>query len=106
MTLRANRKSLYPDKCVFGVTRGKCLGFFVDEGGIEANPDKIHVVLNMKSTSSVKEVKRLTGCIAALSHFMSKSADRCYAFFRVLKQATFKWGPEAEEAFHHLKKYL
>ena len=85
MTLRANRKSLYPDKCVFGVTRGKCLGFFVDEGGIEANPDKIHVVLNMKSTSTVKEVKRLTGCIAALSHFMSKAADRCYAFFKVLK---------------------
>ena len=91
---------------MFGVTGGKFLGFLVDKRAIEANPEKIHVILNMKSPSFVKEVQRLTGCIAALSRLISKSADRCYAFFRVLKQATFKWGPEAEEAFHHLKKYL
>ena len=47
---------LNPDKCVFGDTRGKCLGFLVDERGIEANPDKIQAIQDMKSPISVKEV--------------------------------------------------
>ena len=55
-TLLANRMRLNPEKCVFGVTDGKCLGFLVDERGIEANPDKIQAILAMKSPKTVKEV--------------------------------------------------
>ena len=40
---------LNPKKCVFGVKGGKCLGFLVDERGIEANLDKINAVLEIKS---------------------------------------------------------
>jgi hypothetical protein len=32
---------LNPEKCIFGVTRGKVLGCLVSTKGIEANPDKI-----------------------------------------------------------------
>ena len=38
-TLRANIMRLNPEKCLFGVTGGKCLGFIFDERGIEANPN-------------------------------------------------------------------
>ena len=55
-TLRRHQMRLNPDKCVFGDTRGKCLGFLVDERGIEANPDKIQAIQDMKSPISVKEV--------------------------------------------------
>ena len=58
---------LNPAKCAFGVSAGKFLGFIVNHRGIEANPDKIKVVLDMPSPSSIKEVQRLTGRIAALS---------------------------------------
>ena len=34
----------------------KFLGFIVNNRGIEANPDKIKVVLDMPSPSSIKEV--------------------------------------------------
>ena len=44
---------LNPKKCVFGVKGGKCLGFLVDERGIEANPDKIKAVMEMKSPWNV-----------------------------------------------------
>lgn len=47
---------LNPKKCVFEVTGGKCLRFLVDERGIEANPEKINVVLNMSSPREVREV--------------------------------------------------
>ena len=65
---------LNPDKYVFGVTGGKCLGFLVDERGIEANPDKIQAIQDMKSPRSVKEVQKLTGCVAALGRFLQMLA--------------------------------
>ena len=71
ITLQEHQMRLNPDKCVFGVTRGKCLGFLMDERGIEANPDKILAIKDMKSPTSVKEAQKLTGCVAALGSFLS-----------------------------------
>ncbi|XP_056698534.1 uncharacterized protein [Spinacia oleracea] len=105
-TLRLHSMKLNPKKCVFGVKGGKCLGFLVDERGIEANPDKIQALLDMKSPRSVKEVQRLTGCIAALDRFLSRSADKSLPFFKVLKGAGFSWNAEAEAAFQQLKAHL
>ena len=82
-------------KCAFGVSARKFLGFIVNNRGIDANPDKIKVVLDMPSPSNIKEVQRLTGRIAALSRFMSKTSDRCQPFFQVLKKA-FQWDAHCE----------
>ena len=92
-------------KCAFRVSAGKFLGFIVNNRGIEANPDKIKVVLDMSSPSSLKEVQRLTGRIATLSHFVSRASDKCQPFFQVLKKA-FQWDPHYKEAFTALKTYL
>ena len=96
---------LNPAKCAFGVSAGKFLGFIVNNRGIEANPDKIKAVLDMPSPSSIKEVQRLTGRIAALSRFVSRASDKCQPFFQVLKKA-FQWDTKCEEAFSVLKAYL
>ena len=42
--LRKINLKLNPEKCVFGVSYGKLLGFFVSQRGIEANPDKIKAI--------------------------------------------------------------
>ena len=103
LTLRTHIMRLNPEKCVFGVTDGKWIGFLVDERGIEANLDKIQqAILDMQSPKSVKEVQKLTGCVAMLGRFMSKSADKCSPFFKKLKKQTFEWGPHAKEAFQRL----
>jgi hypothetical protein len=39
------RLKLNPEKCVFGVTRGKVLGCLVSMKDIEANPDKIRAII-------------------------------------------------------------
>jgi hypothetical protein len=39
---------LNPEKCIFGVTRGKVLGCLVSMKGIEANSDKIRAILQMQ----------------------------------------------------------
>ena len=96
---------LNPTKCAFKVSAWKFLGFIVNNRGIETNPDKIKVVLDMKPPSNTKEIQRLTGRIAALSHFVSRSSDKCQPFFQVLKKA-FHWDAHCEEAFSTLKTYL
>ena len=96
---------LSPTKCAFGVSAGKFLGFIVNSCGIEANPDKIKVGLDMQPLLNTKEIQRLTGRIDALSHFVSRSSDKCQPFFQVLKEA-FHWDAHYEEAFSALKTYL
>ena len=103
--LRTYNIKLNPAKCAFGVSARKLLGFIVNHQGIEANPDKIKVVLDMPPPSGIKEVQRLTGRITALSRFVSKASDKCQPFFQVLKKA-FQWDTKCEEAFSALKEYL
>ena len=103
--LRKYNMKLNPVKCAFGVSAGKFLGFIVNHRGIEANPDKIKVVLDMPPLSGIKEVRRLTGRIAALRRFVSRASDKCQPFFYVLKKA-FQWDTKCEEAFSALKTYL
>ena len=103
--LREYNMKLNPAKCAFGVSAGKFLGFMVNNRGIEANPDKIKVVLDMPPPTNIKEVQRLTGRIAALSKFVSKASDKCQPFFQVLKKA-FQWDTRCKEVFATLKTYL
>jgi hypothetical protein len=42
------RLKLNPNKCIFGVTRGKVLGCLVTMNSIKANPDKIKVIMQMQ----------------------------------------------------------
>ncbi|XP_074327344.1 uncharacterized protein LOC141665262 [Apium graveolens] len=83
--LRKYRMKLNPQKCVFGVESGKFLGFMVNHRGIKANPTKIRALLDMKSSTSVKQVQSLTRRIAALNRFISKSSDRCKEFFKAYR---------------------
>ena len=74
---------------------------------IEANPDKIKEIEQIEAPRWVKDVRRLARCVAALSRFISKSAEHALPFFKILKKAgPIKWTPEAEAALQDLKRYL
>nr|AAR87147.1 putative polyprotein [Oryza sativa Japonica Group]AAT81735.1 RNase H domain containing protein [Oryza sativa Japonica Group]ABF96761.1 retrotransposon protein, putative, Ty3-gypsy subclass [Oryza sativa Japonica Group] len=106
-SIRTFRMKLNPKKCIFGVPSGKLLGFMVSHRGIQANPEKINAILNMKPPSSQKDVQKLTGCMAALSRFVSRLSERGMPFFKLLKKTdNFQWGPEAQKAFEDFKKLL
>ena len=105
--LRKYRMKLNPQKCVFGVESGKFLGFIVNHRGIEANPSKIRALVEMRSPKNVKEVQSLTGRIAALNMFISRSSDMCQEFFKAIKKGqNFEWTSECEVAFQKLKEQL
>ncbi|XP_056691889.1 uncharacterized protein [Spinacia oleracea] len=106
-TIRTYNMRLNPKKCVFRVTSGKFLGFLIDERGIEANPDKIQEVIDMSSPKTVKEVQRLTGCLAALGRFLSRAGDKCQYFFKRIKnKSKFEWSDEAEATFLKFKDHF
>jgi ribonuclease HI/transposase InsO family protein len=98
---------LNPTKCTFGVTSGEFLGYVVTKRGIEANPKQIRAILELPSPRNAREVQRLTGRIAALNRFISRSTDKCLPFYNLLKRrAQFDWDKDSEEAFEKLKDYL
>ncbi|KAL0444775.1 UNVERIFIED_CONTAM: hypothetical protein Slati_2200200 [Sesamum latifolium] len=107
VVLRKYRLKLNPKKCAFGVSGGCFLGFMVTQRGIEANPAKIKAILDMGSPTNINEVQRLTGRIAALSRFISKSVEKGLSFFKILRKVkNFKWTEECQQAFEELKAYL
>jgi hypothetical protein len=106
--LRKRNLKLNPEKCTFRVQKGKILGCIVSAKGIDPNLDKVHAILNMRIPKNIKDVQKLTGRLAALNRFISKSAERSLPIFQALKgsKRDFIWGPSQQHAFEEIKKYL
>ena len=82
----------------------------VTHRGIEVNLDQIRAIHSLQPPRNPKKVQKLTGMIAALNRFISRSArsaDRCRPFFLLLhKWKGFEWTKECALAFQQLKEYL
>jgi hypothetical protein len=105
--LRRFRMKLNPAKCTFGVPAGKLLGFLVSSQGIEVNPGKIRAIERMKPPTDLKEVQKFTGCLASLSHFISRLGEKALPLYQLMKKSdTFVWTTQADAAFKELKQML
>ncbi|KAL0367034.1 UNVERIFIED_CONTAM: Retrovirus-related Pol polyprotein from transposon [Sesamum radiatum] len=105
--LRKYKLKFNPAKCAFRVQGSRFLGFMMTQREIEANPLKIKAIIDMKAPTCLNEAQRLTGRIAALSRFISKSVEKSLPFFKMLRKAkTFEWGTPCQHAFEELKAYL
>ena len=90
----------------FQVPKGKLLGY-ISKRSIEANPEKIIAISNMGPIRNVKGVQRLTGCLAALSRFISWLGERGMPLYKLLKKTdAFVWTEEAQQALESLKTSL
>jgi hypothetical protein len=98
---------LNPEKCVFGVKKGKFLGYLVSTKGIEANPSKIEAILRMEPPSTKKGAQQLAGRLASLNRFISRSAERNLPFFEILKSAdVFQWAPAQQKSLRRAEAIL
>lgn len=79
----------------------------VHQIGIEANPEKIKAIAEMRSFRTTKEIQSLAGRIAALSRFESRCTNLCHLFFQAIRKSKGKqWDEDCENAFQKLKIYL
>jgi hypothetical protein len=63
------------------------LGFIVSKRGIEANPEKITAITKTGPIRDLKGVQRITGCLAALSRFISHLGEKALPLYRLLKKS-------------------
>lgn len=52
--MRKHHMKVNPEKCTFGVTSGKFLGYLVTKRGIEVDPAKIQAIVEMPSPKNLK----------------------------------------------------
>jgi hypothetical protein len=105
--LRAANLKLNPEKCIFGIHKGKVLKCLVSTKGVEANPNKIKVLIEMQDLVLVKDVQKLTGRVAAHNRFIPRAVERSLPFFQVLRSSkNFQWSEAQKQAFQEIKDYL
>jgi hypothetical protein len=105
--LRKYTMMLNPTKCIFGVPVGQFLGFIVSHRGIEVNPEKIKAILDISRPNDLKDVHRLTGCMAAVSRFISHLGEKALPLYKLIKMSDeFIWTDEADAALKDLKRVL
>ncbi|KAJ9556549.1 hypothetical protein OSB04_011163 [Centaurea solstitialis] len=92
--LRRYKMKLNPTKS------GKFLGYLVTQRGIEASPEQVKAITEIQSPRNIKEVQKLTGRVAALTRFISRSSDKCQF------NQGFLWTDEHEKALQELKQYM
>jgi hypothetical protein len=105
--LQKFRMMLNPNKCVFGVSSGKLLGYMVSSRGIDANPKKVEAIDKLQPPRTRKEIQKLADMMAALSKFISKLGEWGMPFYKLLRKADgFQWDDQAAATFVELKQYL
>jgi hypothetical protein len=58
----------------------------VSHRGINPNQEKVLAITKIKLSESLQDVQKLTGCMAALSRFISRLGIKGLPFFKLLKK--------------------
>ena len=94
-------------KCTFGVTTGKLLGFLVSDRRIDVDPSKIKAILDMSPPKSEKDIRGFLGWLQYISRFIAKLTSTYEPIFKLLwKNEPHTWNKECQKAFETIKKYL
>ena len=105
--IKEYRLRLNPQKCAFGVTTRKLLGFLVRDRGIEVDPSKIKAILEMPPPKSEKEIRGFYGRLQYISQFIAKLTSTCKPIFKLLrKNEPHTWNDKCQKAFELIKEYL
>eukprot|EP00253_Pinus_taeda_P034066 PITA_34066 len=98
---------LNPNKCVFIVTFGRLLGFIVSTEGIQVDPFKIEVIIQLPPLSSIQQLQSLQGKANFLRRFIANYAEITKEFMRLLQKGVpFVWDHFSQQLFDALKKAL
>lgn len=83
LRIKEYKLRLNPQKCTFGVTTGKLLGFLVSDRGIEVGSSKIKAISYMPLSKSEKEIREFLGRLQCISRFISKLTSTCEPIFKL-----------------------
>uniref|UniRef100_A0A2N9IX63 Uncharacterized protein n=1 Tax=Fagus sylvatica TaxID=28930 RepID=A0A2N9IX63_FAGSY len=105
--LRKYRLRLNPNKCIFGVTSRKLLGFIVNGRGIKINPSKVQAIWSMPTLKIEKEIWSFLGRINYIARFIAQLTATCEPLLKLLrKDVKIEWTEDCQKAFDKFKEYL
>ncbi|WKA03574.1 hypothetical protein VitviT2T_021675 [Vitis vinifera] len=79
----------------------------VSERGIEADPDKIRVILDMLAPRTEREIRGFLGRLQYISKFIARLTDICEPIFRILRKSQpTVWNDQCQLAFERIREYL
>ncbi|RVW92560.1 Retrovirus-related Pol polyprotein from transposon 17.6 [Vitis vinifera] len=77
------------------------------ERGIEVDPDKIRVILDMPAPRTEREVRGFLGRLQYISRFIARLIDICEPIFRLLRKSQpTVWDDQCQRAFKRIREYL
>ncbi|XP_031338074.1 uncharacterized protein K02A2.6-like [Photinus pyralis] len=95
------------EKCQFGLSRIKFLGFIFDEFGQTVDNEKVLAITNMKTPSNKKDVQRLLGMLTYLSKHIIKLSELTAPLRELIKNDTvWHWDERHDKCFDRIKTVI
>ena len=105
--LRQANLKLKPKKCVLFQRKVLYLGHIVTAEGIATDPEKIRVIEEWGTPTSVHDVRSFLGLASYYRRFVKGFCDIARPLYNLTKKkVAFKWTEQSECAFKELKKCL
>jgi transposase InsO family protein len=94
-----------PDKCKWHQEEVEFLGCIVGKNGVKMSPEKIRVVKDWPTPTTVKEVQAFIGFVNFNRQFIQNFSKIAIPLTELTKKENaFKWTDKADEAFRALKE--
>ena len=110
LVLKAFEKSgilLNHEKCIFGASHLKYLGFEVSSKGWRPLPDRIKSIKNFVQPKDQKSLKRFIGSVSFLSHFIPALQYHLQPLHAISgSKSKFKWTNEHDDCFNKIKDMI
>ena len=79
----------------------------ISERGIEVDPDKIRVILDMSPQQTETKIRGSLGRLQYISRFIVRLTDTCEPIFQLLKKKQPKvLDDQCQQAFERIREYL
>src|SRR5436190_438213 len=93
------------EKCEFSVEEVNFLGFVISPTGISMEPSRIATIVDWPTPKSVLDIQVFLGFCNFYRRFVEAYSHVVLAMTTLLRKSSneFKWTPEAQKAFEHLK---
>ena len=96
-----------PNKCVFGVSSRKFLGFYVHQRGINVDPDKTQVIILSPTPKTHKELKSLLGKLSYIRRFIQGLSLLITTFTPLIKKGVrFEWTKEHDKTYKRIQQVI
>ena len=105
--LRSANLTLKPTKCAFAVAKLRFLVHVISQQGVQMDPEKVRIIMEMPRPNSVPDIKSFLGMASYYRNFVENFSKIAQPLNKLTpKDEPFVWSRDQEEAFVTLKNRM